>query len=170
MSFGIRSATQADAAALLAIYAPFVEHTAVSFETAAPDVAEFASRIRKANAQFAWLVAERDGTLLGYAYGSTHRERAAYRWSVETSAYLDPRFQRQGIGLALYRALLPQLAARGFCHAFAGATLPNDASIALHRRAGFEPIGVFESVGRKFGRWHDVAWMQRKLRDAPPDE
>ena len=170
MSFTIRSAIESDAAALLAIYAPFVEQTAVSFETAAPTVQDFAARIRKANSQWAWLVAERDGALLGYAYGSTHRERAAYRWSVETSAYLDPRYQRQGIGTALYRALLAQLAARGLCHAFAGATLPNEASIALHRRVGFEPIGVFKSVGRKFGRWHDVAWMQRTLRDAPFNE
>ena len=170
VSFTIRSATPVDAPALLAIYAPFVEHTAVSFETTAPTVEEFAARIRKATTQWAWLVAERDNALLGYAYGSTHRERAAYRWSVETSAYLDPCFQRQGIGTALYREMLPQLAARGFCNAFAGATLPNDASIALHRRVGFEPIGVFKSVGRKFGRWHDVAWMQRPLRDAPLDE
>lgn len=170
MSVAIRPAIEADAAALLAIYAPFVEHTAVSFETAVPGIDEFAARIRRANSQWAWLLAERDDEVLGYAYGSTHRERAAYRWSVETSAYLSPRAQRQGIGTALYRALLPLLAARGFCHAFAGATLPNDASIALHRRVGFEPIGVFKSVGRKFGRWHDVAWMQRRLREAPPDE
>ena len=170
MSFAIRAASEGDVAALLAIYAPYVENTAVSFETAVPGSDEFAARIRKANSQWAWLVAEREHELLGYAYGSTHRERAAYRWSVETSAYLSPHAQRQGIGTALYQALLPLLSARGFCNAFAGATLPNDASIALHRRVGFEPIGVFKSVGRKFGRWHDVAWMQRRLRDAPLDE
>jgi phosphinothricin acetyltransferase len=166
----IRTATAADATALLAIYAPFVEHTAVSFETVVPAVEEFAARIDKSNSRWAWLVAERDGTLLGYAYGSTHRERAAYRWSVETSAYVDPRFQRQGIGTGLYRALFAVLADKGYCNAFAGATLPNDASVALHRSVGFEPIGVFRSIGRKFGAWHDVAWMQRRLRDGPPGD
>jgi phosphinothricin acetyltransferase len=164
----IRRATPADAAGLLSIYAPFVERTAVSFETAVPTVEEFAARIDKSNSRWAWLVAERANVLLGYAYGSMHRERAAYRWSVETSAYIDPRFQRQGIGKDLYLALFALLADRGYCNAFAGATLPNDASIALHRSVGFEPIGVFRAIGRKFGAWHNVAWMQRKLRDEPP--
>jgi phosphinothricin acetyltransferase len=166
----IRTATAADAAGLLAIYAPFVEHTAVSFETVVPTLEEFAARIDKSNSRWAWLVAERGGTLLGYAYGSMHRERAAYRWSVETSAYVDPRFQRQGVGMGLYHALFAVLADKGYCNAFAGATLPNDASVALHRSVGFEPIGVFKSIGRKFGAWHDVAWMQRRLRAGPPDD
>jgi L-amino acid N-acyltransferase YncA len=166
----IRTATAADAAGLLAIYAPFVERTAVSFETVVPTVEEFAERIDKANSRWTWLVAERERTLLGYAYGSTHRERAAYRWSVETSAYVDPRFQRQGVGQGLYLALFDALAAKGYCNAFAGATLPNDPSIALHRSLGFEPIGVFRSIGRKFGVWHDVAWMQRRLREGSPDD
>ena len=166
----IRTATAADAAGLLAIYAPFVERTAVSFETVVPTVEEFAERIDKANSRWTWLVAEREPTLLGYAYGSTHRERAAYRWSVETSAYVDPRFQRQGVGQGLYLALFDALAEKGYCNAFAGATLPNDPSIALHRSLGFEPIGVFRSIGRKFGVWHDVAWMQRRLREGPPDD
>jgi phosphinothricin acetyltransferase len=166
----IRSATEADAAALLAIYAPFVERTTVSFETQVPTVEEFAARVRKVLSQWAWLVAERDGALAGYAYGGTHRERAAYRWSVETSAYVDPRFRRQGIGTALYVALFDALAARGYCNAYAGITLPNAASAALHRSVGFEPIGVFKSVGYKFGAWQDVAWLQRRLRDGPPAE
>ena len=102
------------------------------------------------------------------AHGSPHRERAAYRWSAETSAYVDPSVQRQGVGKALYLALFEVLAARGYCNAFAGMTLPNDASAALHRSVGFEPIGVFRRVGWKFGTWHDVAWSQRRLRDAPP--
>jgi L-amino acid N-acyltransferase YncA len=164
----IRPAAEADAIALLAIYAPFVEHTAVSFETQVPGRDEFASRIRRYGSQWAWLVAERDGRCLGYAYGSPHRERAAYRWSAETSAYTDPSTQRQGIGKALYFALFEALSARGYCTAFAGMTLPNDASVALHRSVGFEPIGVFRRVGWKFGRWYDVAWAQRRLRDAPP--
>ena len=166
----IRSATEADAPVLLGIYAPFVENTAVSFELAPPSTAEFAARIRKSIAGWAWLVAERDGRCVGYAYGSVHRERPAYRWSVETSAYIAPDSHRLGIGSALYRALFAELAAKGYCNAFAGIALPNEASVALHRGAGFEPIGVFRAVGRKFGRWHDVAWFQRRLRELPPPE
>jgi len=165
----IRSATVGDAPALLDIYAPYVERTVVSFETVVPGVDEFAARIGKSITQWAWLVAERDGACLGYAYGSAHRERAAYRWSVETSAYVAAPARRQGVGTALYLALFDALAARGYCNAFAGMTLPNDASAALHRSVGFEPIGVFRRVGFKFGAWHDVAWAQRRLRDAPPE-
>jgi phosphinothricin acetyltransferase len=168
--FVIRAANDADAPALLAIYAPFVERTAVSFETVVPGVEEFAARMRKCAAQWAWLVAERDGHCLGYAYGSMHRERAAYRWSAETSAYVDSSAQRCGVGKALYLALFDALNARGYCNAYAGMTLPNDASAALHRSVGFEPIGVFRRVGYKFGAWHDVAWAQRKLRDGAPPE
>ena len=164
----IRPAGAADAAALLAIYAPFVEHTVASFETQVPTFDEFAGRIRRYSAQWAWLVAERDGHCLGYAYGSPHRERAAYRWSAETSAYVDPSVQRQGVGKALYLALFDALGERGYCNAYAGMTLPNDASAALHRSVGFEPVGVFRRVGWKFGAWHDVAWLQRRLRELPP--
>ena len=163
----IRQATEADAPALLAIYAPYVEHTAISFESVAPPVQEFAGRVRKALSAWQYLVAERNGEIAGYAYGSTHRERAAYGYSVEVSAYLAPPFHRQGIGSALYRRLLGDLSAMGYCTAFAGITLPNDASIGLHRSLGFEPIGVFRRIGWKFDRWHDVAWMQRTLRDRP---
>ena len=164
----IRSAVPADATALRAIYAPFVETTAVSFEEVVPTIEQFTARIAKALQGWAWLVAERDGRCLGYAYGSMHRERAAYRWSVEVSAYVHPSSYRQGVGAALYGSLLEVLAAKGFCNAYAGITLPNGASVALHKKFGFQPIGVFKSAGRKFGQWHDVAWMQRALRDSPP--
>jgi L-amino acid N-acyltransferase YncA len=164
----IRPAIPDDAAAVAAIYAPFVEQTAVSFEETPPTSAEMAGRIAKAQSRWQWLVAEDRGIVVGYAYGSQHRDRAAYRWSVEVSAYVDAAHHRQGIGRALYNALLPELAAKGFCTAFAGITLPNDPSVALHAAAGFTPIGVFRSIGWKFGRWHDVGWYQRRLRDTPP--
>jgi len=163
----IRQATEADAPALLAIYTPFIESTPVSFETVVPGVEEFAGRIAKCLSKWQYLVAERDGVVAGYAYGSTHRERAAYRFSVEVSAYLDPRFRRQGIGSALYTRLFEDLIAKGYCSAFAGITVPNDASVGMHRSVGFEMIGVFRNIGWKFDRWHDVAWMQRSLRDRP---
>ena len=164
----IRSAVAADAAALLAIYRPFVESTAVSFETVVPTVEEFATRIAKALTGWQWLVAEQDGQCIGYAYGSSHRQRHAYRWSVEVSAYVHPNHHRRGVGRALYLRLLEELAQKGFCNAYAGTTLPNEGSVALHQAVGFEFIGVFKAVGRKFGTWHDVAWFQRILRDSPP--
>jgi L-amino acid N-acyltransferase YncA len=166
----IRPATANDAGAISAIYAPFVEQTAVSFEETPPSPQEFERRIEKSRAQWQWLVAEVDRGIVGYAYGTQHRERPAYRWSVEVSAYVDGSYHRRGVGRALYTALFRDLAGRGFCHAFAGITLPNDASVALHTHMGFAPIGVFRSIGWKFGRWHDVAWFQRQLRDGPPAE
>jgi phosphinothricin acetyltransferase len=163
----IRSATLDDAPALLQIYRPFIENTAVSFEMQVPSINEFASRIDNSLKGWAWLVAEVDGQIAGYAYGGSHRERAAYRWSVETSVYLHHAFHRHGIASALYAELLDMLTEKGYCNAYAGATLPNDASIGFHRSLGFEWIGVFKRVGWKFGQWHDVAWMHRVLRDTP---
>jgi phosphinothricin acetyltransferase len=157
-----------DARVLSAIYAPYVEHTTVSFEETPPTPEEMARRIEKARTQWQWLVAEVDGVVVGYAYGTQHRERPAYRWSVEVSAYVDAKYHRRGVGRTLYDALFVDLAERGFCNAFAGITLPNEASVALHTRMGFTSIGVFRSIGWKFGRWHDVAWFQRRLRDLPP--
>jgi len=165
--FSIRPATEGDAPALLEIYRPFVETSAVSFETVAPTAEEFASRIARSLHGWQWLVAEWAGRCLGYAYGSSHRERPAYRWSAEVSAYVHPGHHRQGIGRALYRRLFEDLAGMGFCNAYAGITLPNESSVALHTGVGFESVGVFRRVGWKFGAWHDVAWFQRPLRDAP---
>jgi L-amino acid N-acyltransferase YncA len=166
----IRAAVTEDAARIAAIYAPYVERTAVSFEYVAPAVADVARRIDTCLTRWQWLVAEVDGHLAGYAYGSQHRERPAYRWSVEVSAYVDGGYHQRGIGTALYGVLLEDLTRKGFCNAFAGITLPNDASVAFHRRMGFSSIGVFQSIGWKFGQWHDVAWFQRKLRDRPAAE
>lgn len=168
--FVLRDATVADAEALLAIYRPFVTHTAVSFELEAPDAAEFARRIAKVQSNWAWLVAERAGSVAGYAYASPHRERAAYRYCVEVSAYLAPACRGQGIGRALYEALFGVLATKGFCTAYAGVSLPNDASIRFHQALGFSEVGVFRRAGWKFAAWHDVSWWQRQLREEPPGE
>jgi phosphinothricin acetyltransferase len=159
----IRAARPENAADLLAIYGPFVETTAVTFETEVPTVEDFADRIAKSLDGWSWLVAETPQGIAGYAYGTRWRDRPAYSRTVETSAYLDPRFHRRGIGRALYGALLADLAAKGHRMAVAGIALPNAASVALHRGLGFEPVGVFRAVGWKFGAWHDVAWLQRGL-------
>lgn len=130
----VRPAHERDAAAMLAIYAPVVEHTAISFEDAVPSLAEFTARLRKYLEGWRAFVAEDGGAVVGYAYGSAHRERAAYRWSVETTVYVAAGQHRRGVGRALYQTLLPELAAAGFCNVYAGVALPNDASVAAPGR------------------------------------
>ena len=164
MTSCVRLATEADAAAIAEIYRPIVESTAISFEVTPPDEREMARRIRETLAAHAWLVYDCDGAIGGYAYAAVHRVRAAYRWSVDTSAYVDARHRRQGIGHGLYVSLLAVLAAQGYVNAYAGIALPNAASVALHERVGFAPIGVYRNVGHKLGTWHDVGWWQRALR------
>ena len=164
----LRPAVPGDAEALLALYRPIVLETAISFEIDPPSVQEFRRRIEATIARWVWLVAEVDSRPVGYAYAGSHRARAAYRWSVETSICVGAEYRGRGHGTALYEALLDAAATRGYCNAYAAIALPNDASIRLHRRVGFEHVGVFRNVGRKFGRWHDVSWWQRKLRDEPP--
>jgi phosphinothricin acetyltransferase len=163
MQSRIRSATGDDAAACAAIYAPHVTDTWVSFETEPPTPEEVARRIADYGASHGWLVAEVDGALAGYAYGSPHRARAAYSSSCDVAVYVDPAQARQGIGRALYTALLPMLAARGYHAAFAGIALPNAASIGLHEAMGFAPVGIYREVGWKLGGWRDVGWWQRLL-------
>ncbi len=166
----IRPAIESDATAMLAIYAPIVETTPISFELTPPTLAEFTERLRKFSRNWACLVAEDDARVVGYAYGSSHRAREAYRWSAETAVYVSPDARGRGVGTALYQALLPELAAQGYCNAYAGVALPNEPSVALHLGIGFQPIGTFPAVGRKFGQWWDVAWFHRRLRELPPDE
>lgn len=121
------------------------------------------SRIALQPANKPWIVAERDGAVAGYAYASTFRERAAYRFGVEVTAYVAESARRRGVGRALYRALCALLAVQGYRRAFAGITLPNDASVALHRAAGFTEAGIVHAAGFKFDRWHDVAFYERAI-------
>jgi len=170
LSLVIRDARAEDAEALLDIYRPFVTDTAVSFELEPPSVEEFQARIASAQSKWAWLVAERDSFIAGYAYASAFRTRAAYRFTVETSAYVHSAFRGQGVAGALYRRLFEVLIAKGYCNAYAGIALPNQASIAFHRSLGFTEVGVFHRGGWKFGKWHDISWWEKPLQDRPPDE
>jgi L-amino acid N-acyltransferase YncA len=166
----VREATEHDAASCAAIYAPYVTDSVISFELEPPSAAEMAARIAAAHD---WLVLEDDeGRIAGYAYAGLFAPRAAYRWATEVSVYVRQGFERRGCGRMLYEALLPRLAARGFRMAIAGMTLPNDASVALHRALGFQPVGTYRRIGYKHGAWHDVAWTQRELLpgDEPPAE
>jgi len=159
----IRPATAIDAARCAAIYAQFVSDNWVSFELEPPDAAAMAERIAKYGASHAWLVAEVDGSVAGYAYGSPHRDRAAYSSSCDVAVYVDPAHVRRGIGRALYGELLPLLASKGFHAAFAGIALPNPGSIGLHEATGFTPVGIYREVGWKMDGWRDVGWWQRLL-------
>lgn len=168
----VRDASQADAAACAAIYAPYVTDTAITFETEPPSPADMVERIAASSRRHAWLVLEEEGRVVGYAYGAPFHARAAYRWACEVSVYLELGRRRTGGGRTLYDVLLARLVDRGFRVAVAGMTLPNEASVGFHRAMGFEPVGVYRRIGFKHGRWHDVAWTQRSLAggDDPPDE
>ena len=159
----VREATARDAAACAAIYRPYVTDTAITFETDPPSAAQMSERITTALRRHAWLVLEDDGRIVGYAHGGVYKARAAYRWACEVSVYVEVGRRRTGAGRMLYQALLRLLAERGYRVAVAGMTLPNDASGALHRALGFEPVGTYRRIGFKHGAWHDVAWMQRAL-------
>jgi len=159
----IRMATGHDSAAMLAIYAPIVRDTAISFELEPPTVDEFASRIAKVQEHHPWLVFEEQGAILGYAYATTFRERAAYRFTAETTVYVRDDARRRGVARALYVDLFARLRAEGIMTALAAIALPNPASVALHESLGFRPIGVFHRVGFKFDRWHDTGWWERPL-------
>ncbi len=170
----IRAAVPDDAAAVLGIYAPYVASSAVSFETEVPTPDEMRVRIGGSDGLYPWLVAHHDddGIILAYAYAARFRERAAYRWSVETGAYVAGNLQGQGIGRTLYAALVATLEAQDFTQAIASIALPNDHSISMHEAVGFRRAGVYRSVGYKHGQWRDVGLWQRDLATAgnPPEE
>ena len=169
MSLVIREAQAADAAAIAAIYAPMVADSVISFEEEPPSVEEMAQRIASSHA---WLVAEEDGSVAGYAYGARFHPRAAYRWCVEVSIYVAPEAQGRGIGKQLLGTLLDRLKEMGVVHAFGGTTLPNPASEGLFEAFGFKKIAHWDRVGFKLGAWHDVSWRQLTLQEPtvpPPD-
>jgi phosphinothricin acetyltransferase len=159
-----------DAAACAALYAPHVDGSATSFEEVAPDVDEFRALIAKTLERYPWIVLAQDGKLFGYAYAASHRARAAYRWTAEVSIYVDPRHHGEGAGRRLYEALFELLRRQKLRVALAGITVPNDASIGLHRALGFEQVGTYRDIGWKAGAWRDVAWWQLRLdREAADD-
>lgn len=171
MGIDIRLATIGDADAVAAIYNLYVADSTITFETEPVTDVEMAARISEAmSTNLPWLVAVGDGAVLGYAYASKWKGRCAYRFSVESTVYLDPAQQGQGIGKTLYAALIGELRARSLHAVIGGIALPNDASIALHERLGFEKVAQFKEVGFKQERWIDVGYWQLLLDDArePP--
>ena len=159
----IRPADRGDAEAVAAIYAPIVLETAISFEAEPPSATTMAERIEAALPVYPWLVAVSGDQVLGYVYAGEHSGRAAYRWSVNVTAYVAASARGEGVGRRLYGVLMSMLKAQGFHAAFAGITLPNPASVGLHEAAGFEPIGIYRQVGFKLGAWRDVGWWRLAL-------
>jgi L-amino acid N-acyltransferase YncA len=168
----VRTATASDAAGCARIYAPLVRDAATSFETTVPGETDFERRIAETLAFYPWLVCDRGGDVAGYAYAREHRARRAYRWCTEVSVYVSPEHQRLGLGAALYKKLLECLTAQRLRNAYAGIALPNPASVAFHEAFGFDLVGVYNDIGYKLGKWHDVGWWALRLpgTDGEPDE
>ncbi len=160
----VRPARDSDADDIRTVSAPFVTHTFVSFEEDVPTAEEMLRRM-KSRPRLPWLVAADDREVVGFAYASRHRQRAAYRWSTECSVYLTQAYQGQGIARLLYERLNADLRSLGYVRALAGITLPNPASVRMHEALGYRPIGVFESVGFKLGQWRDVGWWSLPLAE-----
>ena len=172
----IRPAEERDIPAMLAVYAPYVEETAVSFEYAVPSPEEFRARLARVQGFYPWLVAEQEGRVLGYAYASRFHPRAAYDWSVEVSIYVQREARGHGLGPRLYEALEAMLRAQNVLSAYACIALaetPDEyldhASIRFHERMGYRLTGTFPNCGYKFGRWYGMVWMEKRLvpADAP---
>jgi L-amino acid N-acyltransferase YncA len=164
----IRVATAADAEAIAAIYAPYVQGSVISFEETPPSGPEMAGRIEATLPTHPFVVFEAAGGIVGYAYAGAHAPRAAYRWSCNVSVYVAEGAHRRGVGRALYAALFELLERQGFHSLFAGITLPNDKSVGLHEAMGFVHLGTYREVGFKFGAWHDVGYWRRGAADGAP--
>lgn len=172
----IRPAAPEDAAALLAVYAPYVERTAITFEYDVPTLADFTGRIARTLARYPYLAAERGGEIMGYAYAGPFKERAAYDWAVETTVYVREDQRRRGVGGALYRALERCLAAQGVLNLNACIACPEEAdeyltwdSVEFHTCLGYRLVGEFYGCGCKFGRWYNMAWMEKHIGAHLPD-
>lgn len=162
----LRVATIKDAAALANIYEYYVNNTTVTFEYEAPNEKEFAARIAHKLEKYPYIVAEKDGDPVGYAYASELRERAAYGWDVELSVYVREDERGKGIGKQLYTALIEILRIQNFANLYACITCPNEPSVLLHDSLGFSIVGRFHSAGYKHGRWLDVVWLEKRINNA----
>jgi len=161
----VRKATITDAKAMLNIYAPYVTGTCISFETHVPTLEAFSARIEKGIKDYPYVVCEVGQDIVGFAYASRHRERAAYNFSADVSVYVSPAYHNRGIGKALYGELFALLKSQAIYMLFAGIALPNDASVGLHRSFGFKEVGVYHNVGYKFDKWLDVMWMEKSIKE-----
>lgn len=163
MSKRLRLSTLADAPSILAIYAPYVRDTAITFEYEVPSLPEFTQRMRAIEGEYPYIVCEEEGRIIGYAYAHRYKERAAYQWGAELSVYVERTLVHAGVGKALYRALIGLLQLQNVKTVYGCVTSPNPRSEALHARMGFEKIGTFRRAGYKCGAWHDVNWFEKSI-------
>ena len=163
----IRLATPNDGQGCLEIYGYYISHTAITFEITIPSIEDFSKRMAKKLETHPWLVCEKDGQIVGYAYSNAYRVRWAYQWSVECTVYVHKDFRGRKIGKGLYTALLGLLKLQGFQNVYAGIVPPNVGSFGLHQKMGFRRIGSYDKVGFKNGEWHDVVWLSLDLGTHP---
>ena len=161
--YKIRLITPADADHVLEIYKPYVLNTYITFEYNVPSPEEWKNKIEKITTKYPWLVCTYKEEITGYAYGSTHRDRTAYQWSPESTAYMSEKFHRKGIARILYETLFAMLKLQGYINVYAGVGLPNTKSEEFHKALGFTELGIFKNVGYKLGAWHDTKWFQLHL-------
>jgi phosphinothricin acetyltransferase len=165
----IRVATNNDAAGMLGIYAPFILNSGITQETEVPSIEDFQERVISNLQERPWLVCEINKEIAGYAYAGKHRDRKGYQWCTESSVYISEKYYGFGIANALYTALFDILKAQGYVNAYAAITLPNDRSIAFHKKFGFEYLTTYKNIGYKLGQWHDVGWMQYEINPHKED-
>lgn len=161
----IRPARKTDVTDILKIYTPYITDTVITFETEVPTIEEFTERIENIKNAYPYLVCEVDGIVVGYAYASKHHERSAYKYSVDVSVYIAPNYQSRGMGKALYANLFKMLEDYNYYTAYARITLPNDKSISLHKSFGFIEVGICHNTGYKNGKWLDVIWLEKPLKE-----
>ncbi len=161
----IRNALEKDSEEILKIYSYYIKNTSITFEIDVPTLDEFTERVRLIIKSYPYIVYVIDEKIVGYAYASKHRERAAYVYDVEVSVYLEKDCLGKGIGSKLYEKLFDMLLKQGFYNVYSGITMPNEKSENLHKRFQFEEVGTYKKVGFKHGKWHDVKWFQKALRD-----
>lgn len=159
----IRNAAESDGAVIAEIYNPYITDLVTSFEVEPVTADVMNQRIQRVTSRYPWLVYEDDGAILGYAYASRWKERAAYDYCAETTVYLRQGSVGRGIGTLLYSELLRQLADQGVKVAIGCIALPNEASVALHEKLGFQKVGHFPAVGFKMDSWIDIGYWRKAL-------
>lgn len=158
-----RRATEEDVVSILAIYAPYVTDSAITFEYDVPSEEEFRQRIRTISAEYPYFVCESDGLILGYAYAHRHMERAAYQWNAEISIYIRQGFTGKGLGKTMCQALIDLLRLQGIRNVFSCVTIPNERSAHLHHSMEFSTEGIFQNAGYKCGKWQTIAWFRKNI-------
>ena len=165
----IRIATKDDAAGMLEIYTPFILNSGITQETEVPSVEDFQQRVISNLKERPWIVCEMNNEIAGYAYAGKHRDRKGYQWCTEPSVYISEKHFGVGVAHALYTSLFDILKLQGYVNAYAVITLPNDRSIAFHKKFGFEYLTTYRKIGYKLGQWHDVGWMQYEINPHKKD-